>query len=675
MSLEEGLKALQQQNYTEAVAHLEEYCQHSLNRDTPFYIQGRMALARAYRATDRKEQAIEIAQELTEHKDRETNSWARSFLSILSAEERQNIMPAASSQQHSGAGRAAQTGVRLAMPGIGGNLAIASGVTISLLFGMVMALCLALLFILSDVNPLSGLIIAVFSSLLFNTVVFFVSPWIMDLTQQWLYKTRWVTLAEIKRNSPESAAVIQQVCREKRIDVPRLGIIDDGNPTAFTYGSLPNQARLVVSQGLFTYLDDDEAATVYAHELGHIVHWDFAIMTLAATLVQITYLIYIFARRFSRGDGDNKIGDMVGMAAIGAYIFYIIGTYLLLYLSRTREYFADHFAAEATGNPNGLSRALVKIAYGILEQKQNSERTSTLLEGTRSLGIYDANAAVSAGTAYRVAAEPSKVGRVFLWDLFNPWGWWMELNSTHPLTGKRVRALSTYAEQMDLPTEFNMSEVVREGNSLDRRKLYSSFIFDIFLYNAQIIGIILGLLWGSVFLMKYLQAESGHSVEFIAFPLIGFGIGTLIKMAVMYPNWRKAKSTDILTLMSDPYASPLRGRPVKLKGEIIGRGDAGYQFGSDMMLQDATGMIFTRFSSRFGGLGNFMFGGTKVQKLIGQDVQMIGWFRRSVAPWMDWVQISNKTMTVKSHHRFWQMVFGVLALFIGSFLLFTVYQA
>jgi Zn-dependent protease with chaperone function len=43
---------------------------------------------------------------------------------------------------------------------------------------------------------------------------------------------------------------------------------------------LPDTARLVVSKGLFTYLDDDEAATVYAHELGHIVHWDFALMTL-----------------------------------------------------------------------------------------------------------------------------------------------------------------------------------------------------------------------------------------------------------------------------------------------------------------------------------------------------------------------------------------------------------
>ncbi|MFO0172290.1 MAG: M48 family metalloprotease, partial [Aphanizomenon sp.] len=130
----------------------------------------------------------------------------------------------------------------------------------------------------------------------------------------------------------------------------------------------PNSARLVVSQGLFTYLDDDEVATVYAHELGHIVHWDFAVMTVASTLVQICYLIYSTVRRFTSGGNDNKIKDALKTAGFVAYIFYIIGTYLLLYLSRTREYFADHFAAETTGNPNGLSRALVKIAYGIVEE-------------------------------------------------------------------------------------------------------------------------------------------------------------------------------------------------------------------------------------------------------------------------------------------------------------------
>jgi Zn-dependent protease with chaperone function len=371
------------------------------------------------------------------------------------------------------AGRSRKAGVKLIQK-TGSNLVLASGVTITMLFGMVLALSLASVLILNSSDPVVGLSIALPITLIFNIAAFFLSPYLMDLTQNWLYHTRWVSLAEIESLSPETAKVIKKVCKQKKLSSVRLGIIDDQNPTAFTYGSFPNSARLVVSQGLFTYLDDEEIATVYAHELGHIVHWDFAVMTLASTLVQITYLIYTTAQRMGRS-GGSKAKDAAGSVAAVAYLFYIAGTYLLLYLSRTREYFADHFAAETTGNPNALSRALVKIAYGILEEGQRATEPSRLLEGTRALGIYDAKAATSTGTAYRISSEPEKIGRVFLWDMFNPWGWWMELNSTHPLTGKRVRALSTYAEQLGLDVQFDMGRIVGEGNHLSKRRLYGNW--------------------------------------------------------------------------------------------------------------------------------------------------------------------------------------------------------
>lgn len=336
------------------------------------------------------------------------------------------------------AGRANQVGASIVTAKIAGNLALASSITIALLVGIVFSLVTATIFIVNSPNPILGFGVAVIVTVLVNAIIFFVSPWIMDLTQGWLYHTRWVNLAEIERLSPESARTIQRVCNLKKITQPRLGIIDDNNPTAFTYGALPNSARLVVSAGLFKYLDDDEAATVYAHELGHIVHWDFAVMTVASTLVQITYLLYVTIREVGKKINDERAENAAMITAFIAYGFYIVGTYLLLYLSRTREYFADHFAAEQTGNPNALSRALVKIAYGIVQETEKSKEPSRLMQGTRALGIYDAKAAASTGTVYQISSSPEKIGRLFLWDLFNPWGWWMELNSTHPLTGSSI---------------------------------------------------------------------------------------------------------------------------------------------------------------------------------------------------------------------------------------------
>lgn len=656
MSLQSALDALKQKRYQEAVELLEQFCRDCAEHNSSDYLSAQMWLMKAYQATGEIEKAKALCQKLIMSEDPQTRTWAEQ------ASQSFRQTPPKASQK---AGRAVTTGMKLAMGGVGGSLALASGVTMTLLFGMVLALGLSLVFILGNDNPLQGLAIAIGITLVFNITAFFISPFIMDLTQGWLYQTRWVELAEVETLSPETAKVIRQVCEQKKLKTPRLGIINDQNPTAFTYGSLPNSARLVVSQGLFTYLDDDEIATVYAHELGHIVHWDFAVMTVASTLVQICYLIYSTARRFGRGGGDSKIKDAMQTAALVAYVFYVVGTYLVLYLSRTREYFADHFAAESTGNPNGLSRALVKIAYGILEEGSRTQEPSRLIEGTRALGIYDHKAAASTGTAYRIASDTQKIGRVFLWDMFNPWGWWMELNSTHPLTGKRVRALSNYAEQLGLPTEFDMGRVIGEGKTLNKSRLYGNFFLDVVLYGAETIGFLIGLVTGVILL-----SSSPNTGLVLGAPLIGLGIGILIKALVMFPDYKQAPETDILTLMSDPYASPLRGQPTKLEGQLIGRGDAGYKFGSDLKIQDRSGMLYLHYASRFGPIGNFLFGMKRVQSLIGEQVGAVGWFRRGVAPWMDLIQLQSENGTiVNSYHRFWSFILGGGSIILGVVLI------
>jgi len=552
--------------------------------------------------------------------------------------------------------RTSGMGMTLALAKVGGNLTLASAVTIILVAGMTLALVSAIVFIEGSDNPGMGLAIALTITVIFNIAAFFLSPFLMDLSQQWLYGTRWVSLAEIQRHSPETVRVLQRVCADKGIERPRLGIIEDDNPTAFTYGSLPNTARLVVSRGLLKYLDDDEIAAVYAHELGHIVHGDFAVMTVASTLVQICYLIYIYLREFRFGDSDSK--DLTQRIAGIAFLFYVIGSYLLLYLSRTREYFADHYAASVTGNPNALSRALVKIAYGIVEEGQRAKEPSRLLQGTRALGIYDHNAATCTGTAYRVTADTTQLGRVFLWDMFNPWAWWMELNSTHPLTGKRVRALSTYAEQLGLRMEFDMGRILNEGRTLSKQRLYGSFFLDILLYSAETLGCLIGLGIGF---------STGTGV--ISLALLGLGIGILLKTWVTYPSLSRAPQTDVLTLMANPYASPLRGKPAQLEGTLIGRGDAGYRFGSDLKLQDKSGLLFLRYSSRFGPVGNFLFGMNQVRSLLNSPVSTLGWFRRGIAPWMDLIQLETPSGTVvNSYHRFWSLILGTGLVLVGLLL-------
>jgi Zn-dependent protease with chaperone function len=670
--LRNALTAFKQKNFTEAINLLEEILQDPHSLSPSELSQAQMTLVKAYQQNGALEQAIALCQQLLTQGDFQVQEWADKALPTLlkARDERpEDEMMAEEpdiSQELPKAGRAAVGAIAtLSIAKAAANLAFASSATLISLFGMVLVLSLAVFLIVTGENPVTGLVVAIVITVAFSVGMFFLSPLLMDLVQNWLYKTKWVSLEEVKRLSPESAQIIQRVCQQKGIQQPRLGIIEDRNPTAFTYGSLPNTARLVVSKGLFTYLDDDEVATVYAHELGHIVHWDFAVMTLGATLTQILYLIYIFARRMSDGGSKNQVKDALGHAAMMAYVFHLIGTYLLLYLSRTREYYADHFAAEITGNPNGLSRALVKIAYGIVEEGKRSKEPSRLVEGTRALGIYDPKVATSTGTAYRIASSPAKVGRVFLWDMFNPWAWWMELSSTHPLTGKRIRALSTYAEQLGLEMEFDLGRVMAEGRQLNQGRLNQTFAVDLFLYVVPWIGLGVGILLASIGLVAGPQTF----VSGLSLALIGFGIGTLTQMIFMFPDFNKAPETDVLTLMSDPYASPLRGQPVKLQGELIGRGDAGSKLGSDLKLQDRSGMMYLHYSSRFGPIGNAIFGYRQVKNLIGEQVNATGWFRRGIMPWVDLALLKTPSgRRVDSYHRFWTVILGGGAVLLGLML-------
>ncbi len=198
----------------------------------------------------------------------------------------------------------------------------------------------------------TGVIIALLLTGFLGGLILCIAPNLIDWTQKRLYRVRWVSLAEIKRYSPESAAVIGRVCREKGLKPPKLGIIEDGQPLAFTYGSRRGNARLVVSRGLFTYLDDEEVATVYAHELGHIWQGDFALMTICASFDHLSCYLDSFAQ-----NQGNNFKDTVFLALLSSIItiFRPIIVFCCLYLSRTREYFADHFPAQVTGNPNALT--------------------------------------------------------------------------------------------------------------------------------------------------------------------------------------------------------------------------------------------------------------------------------------------------------------------------------
>ena len=180
--------------------------------------------------------------------------------------------------------------------------------------------------------------------MIINLLIWLISPWLSDLTLRWFNQPRIPRRRHGQTALSRHPPAHPQVADDYRFKAPKIGFIPDRNPTAFTYGLLRSNARIVVTQGIFEFLSEDEQRAVVAHELGHIVNRDFILMTMAGMLVQILYQIYAaFAplAALKLEQGRQKLADVGLVALVGYYI----GIYLLLYLSRTREYLADAFSA------------------------------------------------------------------------------------------------------------------------------------------------------------------------------------------------------------------------------------------------------------------------------------------------------------------------------------------
>lgn len=522
------------------------------------------------------------------------------------------------------------------------NIRLASLLTLGMLGTMVFAILatVALFFGFLDFVTLLGLTILV------NAASWLLAPYANDLLYRLLYKMRFCGEEEFRASAPELAEFIARVCAENKIKFPKIGIIEDDNPTAFTYGSYPSNARLVFSQGIFVYLEADEAEAVVAHELGHIVHWDFAVMTLANTLVQMLYEIYAVLAKSNRKRRNDKNSGLLAYVGLISYVFYVIATYVLLLLSRSREYYADEFSAKTTGRPNDLSSALIKIAYGMVTLESDT-RSKRLLESTRAIGIMDPRSAKGVGMISRL---PGEVGSVLAFDFVSPWAGIMELNSTHPLTGKRIKRLDDLAVLAGREKSYDIPGIIN-GMSIDKKRLYSGFCLGVFVYVLPAIAIASG----------FLLAMLYGSFRFLFF----FWGGALIFQALYKFSSGRVRSASLKDLMSDIYASPVRGEKVALRGKIIGRGEAGAYVSEDLMFQDPTGIIYLDYSSKLGRLGNLFFALKKVMGLVGQEAEAEGWFFRGNYQLVSLSRIRTASETVKSHPAFWPILGGLAVASLG----------
>jgi heat shock protein HtpX len=167
--------------------------------------------------------------------------------------------------------------------------------------------------------------------------------------------------------------IIAELSIAANIPKPKIYVIDDTALNAFATGRDPQHASIAVTKGLMAKLDREEMSGVIAHELSHVRNFDIRYSLLVAALVGSLALLSDMLLRFAMFGGadrrrENEKGGgglqiiVLFLTIILAILAPIAARMVQLAVSRQREYLADASGVELTRNPQGLERALAKLA-------------------------------------------------------------------------------------------------------------------------------------------------------------------------------------------------------------------------------------------------------------------------------------------------------------------------
>jgi heat shock protein HtpX len=166
-------------------------------------------------------------------------------------------------------------------------------------------------------------------------------------------------------DAPGLHAMVERLCIQADLPKPKVAVADTTMPNAFAMGRSPKSATVCVTTGLMNTLEPHELEAVVAHELTHVKNRDVMIMTIASFFAAIASMIIQFGFFFGGGygmdDGDDDNPSFLVVMLV-AFVTYILSFFLMLALSRYREFSADKGAALITGRPSALSSALMKIS-------------------------------------------------------------------------------------------------------------------------------------------------------------------------------------------------------------------------------------------------------------------------------------------------------------------------
>jgi heat shock protein HtpX len=163
--------------------------------------------------------------------------------------------------------------------------------------------------------------------------------------------------------APGLHAMIERLCIQADLPKPRIAVAQSDVPNAFAMGRSQKSATVCCTTAIVETLEPHELEGVMAHELTHVKNRDVMIMTIASFFASVASMITQFGFFFGGwgGGDDDDSGPGFAIVLLASFVVYIVSFFLMLALSRYREFSADRGAALITGRPSALASALMKL--------------------------------------------------------------------------------------------------------------------------------------------------------------------------------------------------------------------------------------------------------------------------------------------------------------------------
>lgn len=305
-----------------------------------------------------------------------------------------------------------------------------AAITIMLIFALIAGIIGAVLWY-SQITGIGGIGLAVGLSLGIVLLQWAIGPALIRM---------FTRAKEVKKEqAPALYQMVEGLASKAGIPMPKLYVVQDKSPNAFAFGRSQHSAGIAVHTGLLDALPQPEVEAVLAHEIGHIKHRDVMAITIASVLPLMLYYIVLVT-----GTRDERQGGGFLLVWLGAMAAQFVGNLIVLWLSRSREYYADAFSAYVTGQPVNLMKGLARITY---RQAVSPAPARSVETGMRAFYIADP---VERQSIVEVAAaldsgDPTKLENALEAEKRKAP---LQVLLTHPLTVNRLAALNRIRKEL-----------------------------------------------------------------------------------------------------------------------------------------------------------------------------------------------------------------------------------